>query len=633
MTASDGESGTSGEVPRGNGLESKRVGTAGRTLVALLLLGVLPVFLRLWPINHSAPHPEFVPDTHVVRNALHMAADRDLVPPSGAYSTYPYLLSYTLVPAYAADYLVGKSQGLWADGAGYGDHLRENPWRAHRLARILLALFASLTPLFVFLAARAAGLRQGAWIAAWLAATSLLHVHLSLHERPWGPMMAPLAACLWGATVHVRTGSLRSLLGSGFAAALAFSMHQGGLPFLGITGLAWALAPSDQVGSLQRRVRGGVLAVLAFATTASVLGYPYYFVHGAADQAAGDTHMREGLESLAIGGQRFVFGLRGATFSHLAKAFVGYDPALLLLGLGGLLLGLRQRVLLPGIAFAVLWGAVFMTNMSEHVRYLLPMVILLTLPAGLLAERLLAGAPKPVRVGLMLVLALPLVQSVRLGAIMRQPDTRILAEQMLQELPAGSRVAIDLYGPIPPATLASLETLEGLRPLYSREAFRYGRLLSGEILDGPVDSVPLQSVFEYDLRHGGTSVRQLPPREDGSPRLPLGVTAQEALNSIGATHLLLVDRTPDDGRPAPLVDPAPPISFEGSPAGSPPVPKLAPLVLGPSVWQLHPSWTRASEPEPGTTARNGQLPMTLAFPLVDLWSVRRPGPALSLHEL
>lgn len=622
-----------GEAPRGLRVESKRVGTAARTLVALLLLGVLPVFLRLWPIDHGAPHPEFVPDTHVVRNALHMAADRDLVPPAGAYSTYPYLLPYTLVPVYAADYLIGKSQGLWADGPGYGNHLRENPWRAHRLARIVLALIASLTPLFVFLAGRAAGLRQGAWVAAWLAGTSLLHVHFSLHERPWAPMMAPLAACLWAAILHVRTGSLRSLLGSGFAAAIAASMHQGGLPFLGITGLAWACAPTEQVGSFVQRVRGGVLAVLLFALTAAALGYPYYFVHGEAVEAAGDTHMREGLDSLAVGGQRVVFELRAATFPHLAKAFIGYDPALLLLGLGGIAIGFRRRLLLPGTVFLLAWGALWMTNINEHVRYLLPMAILLALPAGVFAERILARAPKPVRVGLVLLLALPLVQSIRLGALLRQPDTRLLAEEMLQKLPPGSRVAIDLYGPILPATKASLETLEGLRPLYARESFRYARLLGGEIQDGEVDTVHLQNVFEFDQRHGGSSVRQLPLREDGSPRPRLGSTAREALTSIGATHLLLVDRTPDDGRPAPLVDPAAPIPIEGSAAGAPPVAKLAPLTLGPAEWQVHPGWTRASEPEPGSTARNGQLPMSLSFPLFDLWRVKRPGPALSLHGL
>ena len=67
--------------------------------------------LRLWPIGHGAPTPDLVPDTHVVRNALHMLGDEDLVPPANAHSSYPYLLPYLLLPVYAADFLWGSLQG------------------------------------------------------------------------------------------------------------------------------------------------------------------------------------------------------------------------------------------------------------------------------------------------------------------------------------------------------------------------------------------------------------------------------------------------------------------------------------------------------------------------------------------
>ena len=128
-----------------------------------------------------------------------------------------------------------------------GDHLRG--LARHRLARIVRD-HRSLTPLLVFLAARA-GLGAGARVAGWLTATCLLHVQLSLQERPWGPMMAPLAASLWAAIVHVRTGRRRARP-LGRRRRRGGRDAPGGMPFLGLAGLAWALAPRDLVGLLRR---------------------------------------------------------------------------------------------------------------------------------------------------------------------------------------------------------------------------------------------------------------------------------------------------------------------------------------------------------------------------------------------
>lgn len=610
-----------------------RAGGPARAAALVLLLLVLPAALRLWPIGHGAPRPEYVPDTHVVRNALHMAKDRDLVPPGGAHSSYPYLLSYVLVPVYAADYVAGKLAGTWQDGAGYGDHLRENPWRAHRLARIVFALLASLTPLMVFLAARAAGLGAGAWVAGWLAATCLLHVHLSLHERPWGPMMAPLAASLWGAVVHVRSGSRKALVGSAAAAGVAAAMHQGGVPFLGITGLAWLLAPRSAVGPPGARLRGGALAVLLFGAIVLLVGHPYRLVHGApAAPPAGSEFLQEGMWTVSIGGQQLQLRLRWASAPTLLRAFVGYDPALLLLGLVGALAARRRRDLAAGTLFVLGWGLLFLTNPGEHVRYLLPMAVLLCVPAGLAAERFFRS--KPARLALLALLLLPLVQALRLGAVLRRPDTRAVAEALLVDLPPDARVAIDVYGPVVPRTREALVTTERLRDLYAREAFRVQALDAGADVAPGVDAIRIEDAFLFDPRHRTSEVRDLPPRMDGSPREPLPAdSARAALEALGVTHVLLVDRTPDDGAPPLLVDPRPSLRRDFDPPGAPLPPKLPALELGPPLWRVHPAWREPTTPEEGTHARDAHLPTALGFPLRDLWTVRRPGPELSLREL
>ena len=619
-------------------------GSRGRRglLLAVALVGALSCVLRLWPLDHGAPYPEYVPDTHVVRNALHMLGDRDLVPRANAYSSYPYLLPYLLLPVYAADFAIGYVQGDWSSGEEYGRVLKEFPWHAHLLARIVLALIAASAPLFVLMAARAAGLRAGAWIAAVLCATSLLHLQLSVQERPWAPMAAAIAATAWGAAAHASTGSRRSLLLSAAAAAVAFSMHQAGGLALGMVGLAWLVAPLPEGapgppggaeprlgGTLKRKVAGGLLAVGLFWALSLAAGHPYLVRYGLEADVAAQELVREDQTQVTFGAQQVVLGLRGATFTGLCRAFFGYDPVLLILGLFGVLAALRRRALVPAMVFVLGWGAFFMTNQNEHIRYLLPMAVLLSIPAGLVLERPWRHAAG--KAAVVLLLALPLVQAVRLLVVLQRDDTRTIAAAKLLDLPEGSRVAIDVYGPIVPQTLPALETTAALREatgssLYGREEHRRAMLEAGLPQPPGVDAVRLEDVFEYDLRHGGTWVRDGLVETHGS-------TTADVLSSLGVTHLLLVDRTPDDGAPPPLIDPAPSRPLEGAPAGSPAVPKLAPLELdGAVVWQVHPAWSDATRSVDGR-AVDAHLPTAMRFPLRDLWSVRRPGPKLQLHAL
>ncbi|MDG1049759.1 MAG: hypothetical protein P8M11_16825 [Planctomycetota bacterium] len=607
-------------------------------LIGVILIGALSCVLRLWPIDHGAPHPEYVPDTHVVRNALHMLGDRDLVPPANAYSSYPYLLPYVLLPVYAADFAWGYLQGDWSSGEEYGRLLKEVPWHAHLLARIVLALIAASAPLFILMAARAAGMRAGAWIAAVLCATSLLHLQLSVQERPWAPMAAAIAATAWGAAVHTRAGSRRSLLWTSVAAAVAFSMHQAGGLALGIVGLAWLLAPDPERAAgaevergeaIKRKLLRGAGAVGLFWAVSLAVGHPYLVRFGLEADVAAQELVRDDQTQVTFGAQQVVLGLRGATFVGLFRSFMGYDPVLLLAGLAGMVMALRRRALVPSMVFVLGWGAFFMTNQNEHIRYLLPMAVLMSLPAGLLLERLIRHPLGAAATGL--ALALPLLQAARLDWLLAQEDTRTLAAAMLQELPPGSRVAIDVYGPVVPQSLAALETTASLREatgsaLYGREEHRRMMLEAGLPQAPGLDAIRLEDVFEYDLRHGGTWVRE-------GLTAAHGATTAEVLASLGISHLLLVDRTPEDGTPPPLVDPAPSRPLEGAAPGSPPVPKLAPLELSAEVtWQVHPSWTQPTTSVDGE-AVDAHLPTAMPFPLRDLWSVRRAGPKLQLHVL
>src|SRR5262245_5519735 len=95
-------------------------------LAAAGLLFFLPLSLRILPIRHGLPR-NYVPDTHMVRQALAMARDKDLAPRAGTYSFYPNLLPYLLLPCYAAEYGIGRASRTWSGPKEFGDRLLDHP--------------------------------------------------------------------------------------------------------------------------------------------------------------------------------------------------------------------------------------------------------------------------------------------------------------------------------------------------------------------------------------------------------------------------------------------------------------------------------------------------------------------------
>ncbi len=593
-------------------------------LLGLLALLVFSAGLRLFPIQHGLPD-NHVPDTHVVRAALGMAQDRDPIPPVGRWSTYPNLLPYVLIPCYVGQFALGQIRGEWDEPGAYAKAIKASPERAHLLARVVLALISALAPLFVVLGLRAAGYGRGAWCAGLLSASSLLLVQLATHERPWAPLATFIALSMWPAAIHARTGATRPLLLSGLAAALAFSTHQAGAFAVLIPALAWASAPRGWQGAERReRLRIGFLCAGLFVVLALTVGHPYLIRYGitpteavaAGEQLAGSQHV-------SIGGQSVVFQLSAQTFQKLGKALVGYDPLLLLLALLGFAAGLKQRETRPAVGFALLWGLFFMTNQNDHVRYLVPLAAALAWPAGIACERLLTRTLT--RNLLLLTLCLPVVQALRLGIILRRPDTRAIASAQLLEQPGNEPIAVGVGGPPLALSRTALRRLMELRELRTRELHRLGTLEGGsEPLNGyGLDALPLEDVFEFDLRHRASWPRKrIVDRLGEQAKDPLAV-----LRSFGCDTILLADRTPMDDHPATLLDtraasqePGPDLSLHAQGVR----PRLKPLVLPPRPLA---SWS------PGEGVKDARLPLELGFPLTELWRIERPGPLLELYRV
>jgi hypothetical protein len=586
-------------------------------LAALAVLVVLPFVLRAWPIEHGMPR-NYVPDTHMVRAALGIAKDRDPIPPVWKYSGYPLLLPYLLVPAYAAQYELGKWRGEWSDARGYGDHVLEHPEDAQRIGRWLVLLFGALTPWAVFRAARAAGIGRGAWVSAWLVATGLLHVQFSVQERPWVPIMFFFVLAAWFATEYVKEARTRWLVLSSVAIGLASACHQGGLPGVLIPLAAWFYAPRDAQGRRTAGVKPLALSLGFLALVALVCGHLYFLKHGwtkPEDSIGGDIAQAKG--GLTVGGLSLALGsLQDSvnSFTRLSRAFFGYDPAALLLGAAGFLMAWRVRGLRPLLVFTIVWTAFFMTQQSDHVRYLLPTAVFLAWPAGMLAERWMDQRAS--RIALAAVLVFPLVQVLRFDWLLTRTDTRALGEVLLAQLPADAVIAIDRYGPEADLNERALVRLAELRSrgakagastsldtLRARERHRYERLHAGAVPESQrgVDVVDVEELFTFDsrLKLQATSLELRPEVSE------LGATPGDVLRALGATHLALVTRRPG-------VEPS----------------LLAPLVAGETpLWRVDPS---ASATFP---TRECFLPTEMDFPLEGLWTVSRPGPLIELYDL
>ncbi len=559
----------------------------------LLLVAVL----LLLSLDHGLPQ-RYVPDDHAVRCALGIARDlslapagvlQALVPPSGQYTTYPYLLPYANLAAVALTYAGGRVLGIWHGAGEFSERVIEDPTYAWLPARLVVALLTLLLPLATYRAARELGRGKGAAaLAALLAGSSLLVVHFAHGERPWTPLTALCAVTLAASLRLRRRRRLRDWLLAGAAAGLAASAHPVGV-------LAFAL-PALAAACWRPGWRAPAAAAGTGLAVALLLGYPYLLVYRA-DTGRGAIAGQLGAESaVEIGGQAFdPTRLSGELFAQVGAAWFGYDPLLVGLGLVGVVLaarGLRGRgaplLLLPPLGLA----ALFLLYDGSHVRYLMPAVPFLAIGAVESLQRLARGPRGPSRAGTLLaaaLLALPLVLALRLDQLLAREDTRTEAvRELLALVPPGELVALDGYGPPLGATAASVRAWHTEVWASQLEERALQRAQAG--LPDPPDArdvLPVYRFFRYQSCY---------PSDYVAPGVPRGLG--ELLRERGARWYVQVDRHP---RREPRV----PVDAFTAASGR--------LVL-----ELSP--TGRSAP------REAALPTEMSFALRDLWSYERPGP-------
>ena len=359
----------------------------GSPWVALAALLAGAAAIRLVGVQYGLPFPLLNPDeANIVPRAWRMSHGGGLDP---EWFDYPTLLMYVLAPFQN-----------WADEPSY---------LAARLVLVALSL-AGIAAAW-WLGRRAYGVAAG-FIAAAVTAVATVHAEYSRMAVTDVPLTLGVAV-----TLALLVG--RQLIPAGIAIGLTASFKYPGFVLLvPLLVAGW--------GQWRRLAVAATLAPVAFLATS-----PYFVVHLAS--AVGD------VRRVQRDGRRGWLGFEDDPWTPIAfidRLWEAIGPVLLI-ALAGLALALVQRTPSDRVLVAFV-GAYFVTLLpldAHFDRYVLPLIPAL----GALAGRFRALAPVT-----LVLLAVPLVWTIRETRPLVRTDTRVVAHDwMEQNLTDGVLVAAD----------------------------------------------------------------------------------------------------------------------------------------------------------------------------------------------
>lgn len=433
-----GPVGPSAETPRGAQGPGRLVARASvrRGLLGLILLGA--ALLRAWGLLHGLPEG-FV---------YHQDAQL-LVHDVWAHHLGARWREGRFGPAYGA-LVLASLRALDGVARFLGAPLAWSFPLVAVAASVVSAVAGTLTVWLVyFVGARAYGEAAGLLGAALVAVSPVLvlHAHYPYRDTPMLPLLLlALLGCLALAEQPTASAALLSAFGGFGAVALKTTGLLIVVPMLAAALLA-ARRSALLVGA---GVLAAALAGVAFGTLPAIWGLPPPDLTSPVGVLRGvarfvSAYLGHFLPTLPAG--------LGVAARVLARAL---GPVGLVAGLAGLVWALRRRtrqdlVLLPYVAAGFLVPAMF-PWLDE--RYLLPLVLVLTLLAARLAAEAWAqggwvGFRVLVVLGLGGWLALGLAQSAWQGRLLALPDTRALGGRWAEaHLPRTARVVTEPYYPL-----------------------------------------------------------------------------------------------------------------------------------------------------------------------------------------
>ena len=419
--------------------------------LALSAVLILALALRLWGISFGLPYLYHPDEPGYVSIAQQIFRTGDLNP---HFFNYPSLFFYINSLAYLPYYLVGRLLGIFdsrldvlapeviAMGVGW------TPLpTTFLLGRVLTALFGTATAgLVCLIASRLTKTAIVGLLAALMLAISPTNVANSHLITPDAYVVFFASLSFYGSLLVFRRGKTWHYVAAGVACGLTASVkYNGGLILLPAI-LAHLLRP-DSRGLRDWKV----YAMLSASGMAFLLGTPFALLDH-----------QEFLDDLAFEARHYSTGHAGMEGDSLAWYLTylwSVEGPLILFAALQVLRGLylRSREVILVSAFPLIYFAVISSMAVRNDRTLMPMTpYLFILAASFLAQPPLLRHLAQARRGLLVVpaalvlvsLALPLAATLRNGSQLTAEDSRATARLWVAEnLPAGSRVAIESYSP------------------------------------------------------------------------------------------------------------------------------------------------------------------------------------------
>ncbi|MBM4041724.1 MAG: phospholipid carrier-dependent glycosyltransferase [Planctomycetes bacterium] len=535
-----------------------RVGTA----LLLAILGVAAA-LRLWGIGHDLPFVYYGDEVHKMNLAMGFGTG-DLNP---HWFHKPALYMYVLFLQFGVYFVGGHLLGAFPNADAFAVHYLQDKTAFALCGRLTSAACGVACVWVLYRLARRHYGRATALVAAGLLAVAYPHVRSSHFAK--ADQMAALFTLLGALYVFrvAEAGRWRDYLLAGLFLGLGTGTKY--TPILLAVALYvahvayWRRSEApwwSKLAGARLWAAGGVLLLAFFVAS------PYNFLDS--------FWLRENvLPLLGLGKASNVYLARGplghealpARLSRWTGVVFSRDalgPVLATAGCLGLLVAAvrrrRQDVVLAACA-ATLWG---LAGMLWHVYepwLLNGLYPFLCLGAALLAVEAVEWASRRIawlrgRQGLavaLLAIALAApsaIKSARLGTLLSQPDTRTLAHRWVEaNVPAGSRLLVDEYGPRLSATPESLQgLLDKAKELEKTSPFTYhlSRYYKCRILAARPPSYDITELSHLWWRDdpGGDRLIEIDNPEDadfGNPAKPRGALSLDEYVSRGVQYAVV----------------------------------------------------------------------------------------------
>ncbi len=420
-------------------------------LAAILLFALA---LRAYGTNYGLPYVYHPDEPAIVDRALQIERTGDLNP---HWFNYPTLYTYAQTLLIVILRPVARAWASWR-----GITLDPLVWQGiiYQAGRLLTALIGTFTVAVVYgIGERLFNQRVGLW-AAFILATTALHIEHSHYITTDVPAAFFVALCLYFAARALEDHTLRCLTLSALMAGFAAGAKYNAGLVLVTTGVAFLATRRDW----DELIDPAVILIPLAALGGFLLSTPYALL----DYDAFSKGLRAEIEHYRAGHQ----GAEGSDNWRWFALYLyndGMGHALAVVTAVSVLFAAivrRTRRDLLLLLFPLLYYWLIAAQRVRFARNMMPLLPFLAVLAARLISELLQAAdaripwarlrrplPALIRGVAVLAVAVPLVagpvrQQIAYDILLTQPDTRTIAKAWIEEnIPTGARIAFEEYTP------------------------------------------------------------------------------------------------------------------------------------------------------------------------------------------